>query len=127
MACASTALGVLVGCAVENPNVAVEFLPAIFMPQILFAGFFVPPELIPDWLSWIRYICPLTYGVSIVLAAEFDGRCDGIDPNLCNQVLDNVGVDIDDTWWYFLVLIGLFVFFRLLALYTLKKKAEKFY
>ena len=88
------------GCSVENPSVAIEFLPAVFMPQILFAGFFVPPELIPDWLSWIRYICPLTYGVSIVLAAEFDGRCDNVEcdnplqcPNYCEEVLDNVNVD----------------------------------
>lgn len=128
MACASTALGVLVGSLVENPAMAIEFLPAVFMPQILFAGFFVPPELIPVWLSWIRYICPLTYGVRIVLAAEFDGRCDDIDDtNYCEQVLENVEVDADDTWWYFLVLLSLFCFFRLLALFCLKRKADKFY
>lgn len=134
MACSSTALGVLVGSSVENPSVAIEFLPAVFMPQILFAGFFVPPELIPDWLSWIRYICPLTYGVRILLGAEFDGRCDDIEcdtpepcPNLCDEVLNNVGVEVEDTWWYFLVLLCLFAGFRLLALVTLKRKADKFY
>jgi ABC-type multidrug transport system permease subunit len=126
MACASTALGVLAGSAVQNPSVAIEMLPAIFMPQILFSGFFVPPELIPNWLAWIRYICPLTYGVGIVLAAEFGhGRCDSVSPpNYCEAVLDNVQSNPDDTWWYYLVLLGLFVFLRLAALIVLKRKAE---
>jgi ABC-type multidrug transport system ATPase subunit/ABC-type multidrug transport system permease subunit len=128
MACSSTAIGVLVGSSVENPSVAVEFLPAVFMPQILFSGFFVPPELIPVWLRWLRWVFPLTYGVRIVMGAEFDGRCDQYDPpNLCDEVLDNVGIDPDDTWWYFLVLASLFTFFRLFALMMLKRKSEKFY
>ncbi len=130
MACASTALGVLVGSAVGNPSTAIEFLPAVFMPQILFSGFFVPPELMPDWLSWIRWICPLTYGVKIVVAAEFEGRCDTTSPpypNFCNQVLENVEADPENIWWYYLVLLCLFCFFRLLALFVLKSKAEKFY
>ena len=98
------------------------------MPQILFAGFFVPPELIPDWLVWIMYICPLTYGVRIVLVNEFDGRCDGISgPNLCDAVLENVQADPDDMWWYFLILFSLFVVVRIVALFVLKRKAAKFY
>lgn len=130
MACASTALGVLVGSSVGNPSTAIEFLPAVFMPQILFSGFFVPPELMPDWLAWVRWICPLTYGVKIVVAAEFDGRCDATSPpypNYCDIVMENVGSEADSIWWYFLVLLGLFCFFRLLALYVLQSKARKFY
>eukprot|EP00521_Asterionellopsis_glacialis_P008157 CAMPEP_0195287702 /NCGR_PEP_ID=MMETSP0707-20130614/4658_1 /TAXON_ID=33640 /ORGANISM="Asterionellopsis glacialis, Strain CCMP134" /LENGTH=606 /DNA_ID=CAMNT_0040347483 /DNA_START=110 /DNA_END=1927 /DNA_ORIENTATION=+ len=112
LAMTSTALGVLVGSAVSNPGVAVEFLPAVFMPQILFAGFFVPPDLIPDWLAWVRYICPLTYAVRIALVNEFDGRCDDIDTdgqqgrppvgagqsNFCDAVLNNAEADPDEVW-----------------------------
>jgi ABC-type multidrug transport system permease subunit len=131
MACASTALGVLVGSSASNPSVATELLPAIFLPQILFSGFFVPPGLMPVWLGWIRWICPLTYGVKILVAVEFDnGRCDDTSPphpDFCQQILDNVEASFDDIWWYFLVLLSLFVFFRLLALYSIKSKAEQFY
>ena len=123
-----SALGVLVGCSVTNPHTAIEFLPAIFMPQILFSGFFVPPGLIPVWLSWIRYICPLTYGVKILVAAEYgNGRCDGLYPNFCESIFENVGVKENDVWWYYLVLIGLFVVVRILALFILKRKADQFY
>jgi ABC-type multidrug transport system ATPase subunit len=128
MACASTAIGVMVGCSVEHTEQAVEFLPAMFMPQILFSGFFVPPGLIPDWLSWIRFICPLTYGVGIVLTAEFNGRCNGLEgPNLCNKVMDNAQVHAEDRWWYYLVLLVLFFAFRLQGLVALKAKSTKFY
>jgi hypothetical protein len=47
---ASTALAVLIGSAIEDPKLALEFLPVLFVPQILFAGFFVNPEFIPVWL-----------------------------------------------------------------------------
>lgn len=82
----------------------------------------------PIWLSWIRFICPLTYGVKIVVAAEYGhGRCDGLDPNYCNQLMNNVGVKNSDVWWYYLVLICLFVFVRVVALVNLKRKADRFY
>lgn len=135
LAMTSTALGVLVGSAVDNPQVAIEFLPAVFMPQILFAGFFVPPHLIPDWMAWIRYICPLTYAVRIALINEFDGRCDGLPPspanpngiNYCDAVLTNTEADPEEEWWYWLLLGALFLFVRLLALNVLRRKASKFY
>ena len=137
MALASTALAVFIGCSVENPATSIEFLPAVFMPQILFSGFFVPPHLMPDWLAWIQYICPLTYGVWIVTAGEFGGgRCDEwtiVDEetnetfNNCDRILNNIGANEDDVWWYYLVLIGLFVVIRLFALRNLRAKASKFY
>jgi ABC-type multidrug transport system ATPase subunit/ABC-type multidrug transport system permease subunit len=85
MAMTSTALGVLFGCSVKEPDVAVEFLPLLFMPQILFSGFFIPPDLIPVWLRWLQYIFPLTYAVRLVMVAEFDNACNGLEPNYCDS------------------------------------------
>lgn len=58
LAMTSTALGVLLGSSAEDPSTAIELLPGAIMPQILFSGFFTPPDLIPNWLAWIRFICP---------------------------------------------------------------------
>jgi ABC-type multidrug transport system permease subunit len=55
LAMSSTALAVLLGCAVEDPKLAQEMLPILFVPQMLFAGFFVTPSLIPVWLRWAQY------------------------------------------------------------------------
>lgn len=60
LAMASTALAVLLGCSVTDPKLGQEMLPILFVPQMLFAGFFVTPSLIPVWLRWARYLCTLT-------------------------------------------------------------------
>jgi ABC-type multidrug transport system permease subunit len=125
LAMASTALAVLLGCSVEDPKLAQEMLPILFVPQMLFAGFFVPPSLIPTWLRWARYLCTLTYSVRILLVAEFE-ECAKSEPN-CKAVMENVQAKSDETWWNWLVLIGLFLVFRLLALKTLRSKATKFF
>jgi hypothetical protein len=47
MAAASTAL--CAGCFASNAKTAMEAAPAIFVPQILFAGFFIKIDQIPVW------------------------------------------------------------------------------
>lgn len=129
LAMASTALAVTLGCAVEDPNVAQEMLPIVFVPQMLFAGFFVAPNLIPNWLRWARYLCTLTYAVRIILVNEFY-NCDPGNPAAnreCQSLLDTVDAVPHDTWWYWLILVGLFATFRLLALFILRQKATKFF
>lgn len=130
LAMASTALAVTLGCAVQDPKLAQEMLPILFVPQMLFAGFFVAPQLIPVWLSWAQYLCSLTYALRIVVVAEFQ-NCGG-DPSspasmACNGLIKNISADPSDTWWYWLVLLCIFAAFRLLALFILRKKATKFF
>jgi len=131
LAMSSTALAVTLGCSVEDPKMAQEMLPILFVPQMLFAGFFVSVSLIPKWLRWARYLCTLTYAIRIMLVAEFEGCSDGElasgGPGLCTGVLENVQADPDETWWNWLVLVCLFAFFRLLALNILRSKATKFF
>jgi len=132
LAMASTALAVTLGCAVEDPKLGQEMLPLLFVPQMLFAGFFVTPELIPPWLRWARYLCTLTYAVRILLVGEFQDCADneaasGAQPTYCSTILENVEADEDETWWNWLVLVSLFAFFRLAALFILQRKATKFY
>ena len=50
LAMAATAVAVLLGCAVTDPKMGQEFLPVLFMPQILFSGLFIPTGFIPVWL-----------------------------------------------------------------------------
>lgn len=128
LAMASTALAVLLGCSVEDPKLAQEMLPILFVPQMLFAGFFVRPELIPTWLRWPRYLCTLTYSIRILLVAEFE-NCSTDENALeqCNGLLEGVDADPDETWWNWLILISLFLVFRVGALFVLRSKATKFF
>jgi hypothetical protein len=128
LAMSSTALAVMLGCSVEDPKLGQEMLPILFVPQMLFAGFFVIPELIPVWLRWARYVCSLTYSIRIALVAEFGDGCGGGEADeKCASLLEAVDADPDETWWNWLVLISLFVVFRLLALFILQRKAMKFF
>ena len=127
LAMSSTAVAVLLGCAVEDPKMATEFLPLLFVPQLLFAGFFVRTDLIPAWLRWAQYLCSLTYGVRLALLAEFGECAKANEMNPCNQLLTVNQVKEDETGMYWALLWSLFVVFRLGGLALLRKKATKFY
>jgi hypothetical protein len=121
-------MGVMLGSAVENPKLGQEFLPLLFVPQILFAGFYVAPDLIPVFLRWARYVCSLTYAVRILLVEEFDRDCGSVRGNInCQDLLESVDAVPEDTWAYWLALVGLFVLFRFTAFVLLQRKAGKFY
>jgi ABC-type multidrug transport system permease subunit len=121
LAMASTASAVFLGCAVEDPKLGQEMLPILFVPQMLFAGFFVTPDLIPAWLRWARYLCALTYAIRIALVAEFP------EGTGADDLLETIEADRDETWWYWLLLVGLFIVFRVMALIVLRQKATKFF
>jgi ABC-type multidrug transport system permease subunit len=95
--------------------------------QILFSGFFIPKENMPEWLAWLTFVFPLNYAVKLVLLFEFEFACEGNFINFCDTLLTSVDANSDDIWWYWLVLAAQFLFFRLLALFLLYLKAQKFY
>jgi len=129
LAMASTAIAVLLGCSVEDPKLGQEMLPILFVPQMLFSGFFVVPDLIPVWLRWARYLCSLTFALRIGLMEEFGRRDCGSEAAdmACAGLIDNVDVEEQEQWVYWLILVALFLVFRLMALYVLAQKAIKFY
>mmetsp|Transcript_9286 Transcript_9286/g.20955 ORF Transcript_9286/g.20955 Transcript_9286/m.20955 type:complete len:145 (+) Transcript_9286:1938-2372(+) len=127
LAMSSTAVAVLLGCAVEDPKMATEFLPLLFVPQLLFAGFFVRTELIPVWLRWAQYLCSLTYGVRLALLAEFGECAKESEKNACSNLLTVNQVNEDEKGMYWVLLWSLFLMFRLGGLALLRKKATKFY
>merc|ERR1712232_189756 len=123
LAMASTAIAVMLGCAVEDTKLGQEMLPLLFVPQMLFSGIFVAPHLMPSWLQWARYLCSLTYAVRILVVEEFNRE----DCITCKKMMETVDADPNQIWLNWLILILLFVGFRLLALIILKQKATKFF
>ncbi len=78
----SASLGLLIGAGVASAKTAAEVLPAIFVPQMLFAGFFVPTSKIPVWVRWSQWLCGLKYAVNLSLAEEFDPSFDSCQGEL---------------------------------------------
>jgi ABC-2 type transport system permease protein len=58
-----TALGLFVSAFARTEFQAVQFMPALVIPQILLCGLFVPRDQLPDVLGTISDVLPLSYAV----------------------------------------------------------------
>jgi ABC-2 type transport system permease protein len=58
-----TALGLLASAFARTEFQAVQFMPAIVMPQILLCGLFAPRDAMAPVLEWLSNIMPLSYAV----------------------------------------------------------------
>ncbi len=58
-----SALGLFVSAFARTEFQAVQFMPALVIPQILLCGLFVPRAVLPDVLNAISDVLPLSYAV----------------------------------------------------------------
>ncbi|NUR09322.1 MAG: ABC transporter permease [Nocardioidaceae bacterium] len=58
-----TALGLFVSAFADTEFQAVQFMPALVIPQFLLCGLFVPRDLLPDTLHAISDVLPLSWAV----------------------------------------------------------------
>ena len=58
-----SALGLFVSAFARTEFQAVQFMPALVLPQILLCGLFVPREALPDVLEAVSAVLPLSYAV----------------------------------------------------------------
>lgn len=71
------ALGLFLNAFAQTEFQAVQFMPAVILPQLFLAGLFVPREAMPDALQTISDVLPFTYaydGLVKVAADEIGGR-----------------------------------------------------
>ncbi len=57
------AIGLLASAFATTEFQAVQFMPAIVMPQVLLGGLFVPRSQMADWLQRISDVLPMTYAI----------------------------------------------------------------
>ncbi|CAL9592183.1 hypothetical protein SUDANB95_05218 [Actinosynnema sp. ALI-1.44] len=71
------ALGLFASAFARTEFQAVQFMPAIVMPQVLLCGLFVPRDEMATVLGWISDALPLSYAVDaltqVTRSAEVDG------------------------------------------------------
>jgi ABC-2 type transport system permease protein len=58
-----TALGLFVSAFARTEFQAVQFMPAVLIPQLLLCGLFVPRDLLPTALEKVSDLLPLSYAV----------------------------------------------------------------
>jgi len=126
LGCVSASVAMLVGSVLSNVKQASEAAPALFVPQILFSGFFIRIQLVPVYIRWVQYLCSLKYAMNLALILEFK-HCNSDQTELCDGLLTNNDVEEDKWWLYALILIILFCGFRLWSLMILRSRAKKFF
>ena len=129
---ASASCGMALGCAVPDVKQVTEFAPVLFVPQLLFAGFFVATERIPLILRWAQWLCAIKYTMNLIITIEFapdNETCltsPGAAINCARCLLTNSVVE-SDYWKYILCLAALFLGFRIIAAMILIQKSKRFY
>jgi len=130
MAASSTA--VLIGCMVKDVVMATEFVPVVFLPQILFLGFFIRMSEIPVFLRWAQYLCSLKYAMNLFLLTEFHPSNPSCADNpktqkYCANLLITNEVKEEDWYIYLIVLLILLIGFRVIGAFFLMYHARKYY
>ena len=100
-----TVLGLFVSAFARTEFQAVQFMPAIVIPQILVCGLFVPRDKLPDVLGWLSDVMPLSYGVDAMKAvAAYD--------------------DMGEAWTSLGVVVGFMVVGLLAGTLTLRRQSD---
>jgi len=125
----STAMGI--GCLVPDVKDATELAPLVYVPQILFAGFFIRTGQIPVFLRWAQYLCGMKYAFNLVILNEFSlstSTCSSPAAAAnCREIQDANGIDGDIFYVYIILLFALFVAYRVAGVLILIQKAKRFY
>ena len=65
-----TALGLFVSAFARTEFQAVQFMPALVIPQILLCGLFMPRDRMPPVLGLVSDVLPLSYAVDAMTAVS---------------------------------------------------------
>ena len=70
------ALGLFASAFASTEFQAVQFMPAIVIPQLLLAGLLVPRQRMAQLLQWVSDALPLTYAYDALAGVTQDGELD---------------------------------------------------
>lgn len=129
---AAISLGYVISTATPSVTVALAVGPALILPFMLFAGFFVNTESIPVYFLWLEVLSFFKYGFSTGAVAVWEDvelECDTNSQVPCvvssgNQVLQSLSLSPDDKFRDFMALGAMAVGFRVLAYILLRWRAN---
>eukprot|EP01039_Chlorochromonas_danica_P003569 gene3569-3908_t len=127
----SNSIAMGLGCMVPDVKDVTELAPLMYVPQILFAGFFIRTSQIPVFLRWAQYLCSMKYAMNLVLMTEFRldrDNCQGEEAaKNCREIISSNNIEPKIFYVYIILLFVLFAGFRLIGAFILVQKAKRFY
>jgi ABC-type multidrug transport system permease subunit len=129
LALCSCSIAVCLGSCITDVKKASELAPLVFVPQLLFVGFFVRINQIPTFLRWAQYLCSLKYAMNLMVIVEFNPNTPGcsvseIAASNCERLWISNEISSEDIYVYILCLVGLFLVFRVIGCMILLYKTE---
>ena len=64
-------LGIFAGSLFSELTMALNIVPVLFLPLMLFSGFMINTNSIPVYFDWIKWCSPIKYGFEAVMRIEF--------------------------------------------------------
>ena len=121
MGSATACTALAFGSSLKDVDKVAELGFLLFIPQILFSGFFVSIDQIPEIFRWAQWLCALKYTVNILYIAEFK------DLPGHEAVFDSTSVNEDLLWLYVGILVGIAVIMCLIAGLMLRYRSKSVY
>lgn len=114
--------GSLIGIVFSSPEKAVQVVPALIVPIIMFGGLFVNLKTIAPYSSWAQYLSPMRYTYSAIVLDQLSSeRMHNVIQY--EEVQEFMG--INGEYWHNVLLLSLLVLscsiLSLLLLYIKKK------
>ena len=107
-----------ISCITDSSMSAIQMLPIVIFPQIIFSGLLVSIQSMPPWISWFQYVCFLPYAMKLLTINEFG--CADITVFTNNDIsCSNIAVNAT-------ILVCFAIFFRLVALVALQFKPKTY-
>ena len=123
---AATAMGYALSSLFNHETTAVAFAPIVNMPLNLLGGYMISlPNIFSQtpqrYVAWLMYFSPVRYGFKAMMVAQFNG----INTDAVNSIMNQYGF-IDASYWSCVgALLGLFIGFRLLVIFSLAMQDRK--
>ncbi|KAM3141214.1 hypothetical protein pb186bvf_006599 [Paramecium bursaria] len=80
LALCANSMGLMAGCAFKDVKLALNIVPMVLMPLIIFSGFFANQKNFYVWIGWIQYLSPLKYAYEAMMTNETKVRHYERDP-----------------------------------------------
>ena len=132
LAMTSNSLAMALAAGIADVKQVTELSSLLFVPQILFAGFFIRLNQIPAFLRWAQYLCGMSYGVKLAFLIEFNSslhscsKSEAAHQN-CQGLLVSNGENNSLFWVSILCLFAIFFVARSIAGIILTSRAKTFY
>ncbi|XP_055346252.1 protein white-like [Paramacrobiotus metropolitanus] len=128
---AAVSFGYLISCVAGTENLALALAPTLFVPLMLFGGFFLNSGTVPKYFIWLAYISWFKYGNEALVVNQWrdvtEIHCtrNVSCPHDGMAVLQQLHFNPDNLVFNIYMLFVLIIGFRLAAFFALLLRARK--